>query len=75
MRQSLICLLSLPILIMLAWFYLDKRKIKQRELKRIHLRARPLPPDYLHILQTDFQFYLRLPDELQKNSLSIFRYF
>jgi Mlc titration factor MtfA (ptsG expression regulator) len=51
---------------MLAWFYLDKRKLKQRELKRIQLRAQPLPPEYLQILQTDFPLYLRLPDELQE---------
>ncbi|WP_293749110.1 M90 family metallopeptidase [uncultured Paraglaciecola sp.] len=66
MRQSLIYfLLSLPILVMLAWFYLDKRKIKQRELKRIQLSAQPLPPEYLHILQSQFPLYARLPDELQ----------
>jgi Mlc titration factor MtfA (ptsG expression regulator) len=66
MRQSLIYfLLSLPILVMLAWFYLDKRKIKQRELKRIQLSAQPLPSEYLHILQSQFPLYARLPDELQ----------
>jgi Mlc titration factor MtfA (ptsG expression regulator) len=66
MRQNLIyCLLSLPILAIVAWFYLDKRKIKQRELKRIRLRAQPLPQEYLDILQSEFPLYLRLPDELQ----------
>jgi Mlc titration factor MtfA (ptsG expression regulator) len=67
MRQSLIYfLLSLPILIMVTWFYLDKHNIKKRELKRIQLRAQPLAPEYLHILQTEFPLYLRLPDELQR---------
>ena len=66
MRQSLIYfLLSLPILVMLALFYLDKRKIKLRELKRIQLSAQPLPPEYLHILQSHFPLYARLPHELQ----------
>lgn len=66
MRQNLIyLLLSLPILLLLAWFYRDKRKIKQRELKRIQLREQPLAPEYLHILQTEFPQYMRLPDDLQ----------
>ncbi|WP_158768879.1 zinc-dependent peptidase [Paraglaciecola sp. L1A13] len=67
MRQNLIYfLLSLPILIMLAWFYFDKRKIKSRELKRIKLQAQPLPPEYVHILQTKFPLYSRLPSDLQR---------
>ena len=67
MRQNLIYfLLSLPILIMLGWFYFDKRKIKLRELKRIKLQAQPLPAEYLHILQAEFPLYSRLPDELQQ---------
>jgi Mlc titration factor MtfA (ptsG expression regulator) len=66
MRQILIYFfLSLPILVMMTWLYLDKRSIKLRELKRIHLRSQPLAPEYLHILQTEFQLYLRLPNELQ----------
>ncbi|MFT6898275.1 MAG: Mlc titration factor MtfA (ptsG expression regulator) [Paraglaciecola sp.] len=67
MRQSLIYfLLSLPILVMVIWFYLDKYNIKKRELKRMQLRSQPLAPEYLHILQTEFPLYLRLPDELQR---------
>ena len=66
MRQSLIYfLLSLPILLMVAWFYLDKRKIKLRELRRSQLRGQPLAPAFLQILQTEFPLYLRLPQELQ----------
>jgi len=66
MRQILIYFfLSLPILVMLTWLYLDKRSVKQRELKRIQLRSQPLTPEYLHILQTEFPLYLRLPNELQ----------
>lgn len=66
MRQSLIyLLLSLPIWVMVTWFYLDKRKVKQREIKRMQLRAQPLPTEHLHILQTEFPLYLRLPRELQ----------
>jgi len=66
MRQSLIYFfLSLPILVMMTWFYLDKRSIKHRELKRIQLRSQPLAPKYLHILQTEFPLYLRLPIALQ----------
>ena len=67
MRQNLIYfLLSLPILIMLGWFYFDKRKIKSRELKRIKLQAQPLPDEYVHILQTKFPLYSRLPSDLQR---------
>ncbi|WP_339769493.1 M90 family metallopeptidase [uncultured Paraglaciecola sp.] len=67
MRQNLIYfLLSLPILIMLGWFYFDKRKIKLRELKRIKLQAQPLPDEYVHILQTKFPLYSRLPSDLQR---------
>lgn len=67
MRQSLIYfLLSVPILLMVTWFYLDKYKIKRRELKRDQLRAQPFPPEYLQILQTEFPLYLRLPEELQR---------
>lgn len=67
MRQNLIYfLLSLPILIMLGWFYFDKRKIKSRELKRIKLQAQPLPDEYVHILQTEFALYARLPSDLQR---------
>ena len=67
MRQDLIYfLLSLPILIMLGWFYFDKRKIKSRELKRIKLQAQPLPDEYVHILQTKFPLYSRLPSDLQR---------
>jgi len=66
MRQILIYFfLSLPILVMMTWLYLDKRSIKLRELKRIQLRSQPLTPEYLHILQTEFPLYLRLPNELQ----------
>ena len=66
MRQSLIYfLLSLPILVMLVWFYLDKRKIKQRELKRIQLSTQALAPEYLQILQNQFPLYSRLPEDLQ----------
>lgn len=66
MRQILIYFfLSLPIVVMLTWLYLDKRSVKQRELKRIQLRSQPLTPEYLHILQTEFPLYLRLPNELQ----------
>ncbi|PKH00170.1 zinc-dependent peptidase [Paraglaciecola sp. MB-3u-78] len=66
MRQILIYFfLSLPILVMMTWLYLDKRSIKLRELKRIQLRSQPLAPEYLHILQTEFPLYLRLPNELQ----------
>jgi Mlc titration factor MtfA (ptsG expression regulator) len=67
MRQNLIYfLLSLPILIMLGWFYFDKRKIKSRKLKRIKLQAQPLPDEYVHILQTKFPLYSRLPSDLQR---------
>jgi hypothetical protein len=62
MRQILIYFfLSLPILVMMTWLYLDKRSIKRRELKRIQLRSQPLAPEYLHILQTEFPLYLRFP--------------
>jgi Mlc titration factor MtfA (ptsG expression regulator) len=66
MRQILIYFfLSLPILVMMTWLYLDKRSIKRREFKRIQLRSQPLATEYLHILQTEFPLYLRLPNELQ----------
>lgn len=67
MRQNLIyCLLSLPFLIMLVWFYLEKHNLKKREFKRQRLRAQPLPPEYLNILQSEFPLYLRLPDDMQR---------
>ncbi|WP_166426058.1 M90 family metallopeptidase [Paraglaciecola sp. 20A4] len=67
MRQTLIyCLLSIPILVMAGWFYLDKRNVKKRKWKRITLQAQPLPAEYLHILQAEFPLYSRLPDELQQ---------
>jgi Mlc titration factor MtfA (ptsG expression regulator) len=50
---------------MLTWLYLDKRNIKQRELRRNRLRSQPLPAEFVHILETEFKLYLRLPSELQ----------
>ncbi|WP_339723331.1 M90 family metallopeptidase [uncultured Paraglaciecola sp.] len=66
MRQNLVyLLLSLPLVLLFAWFFLDKRNKKQTELKRQRLRTQPLPPEYLAILQNEFPLYLRLPNELQ----------
>ena len=67
MRQTLIyCLLSLPIVIMLGWFYFDKRKLKRKEARRAVLNAKPLAPEYLQILKTQYPLYSRLPEELQR---------
>lgn len=60
------CLLSIPLLILLGWFYRDKRKLQKQQLRRSQLITKPLPPKYIHILENDFPLYMRLPDDLQQ---------
>ncbi|MEP0354601.1 M90 family metallopeptidase [Paraglaciecola sp.] len=60
------CLLSIPVLIMLYWFYRDKRTLQKQQQRRTELRAQPFPATYSQILEDDFPLYRRLPDELQQ---------
>jgi hypothetical protein len=62
--------LSLPTLVMLTWFYLDRRSIKQRDLKRFRLRSQSLEPKLMNLLQTWFPLCLCFPNELQSKIVS-----
>jgi len=68
MRQTVIyCLLSLPILGIILWYYLEKRRKVARELRREKLRSSAVPAEWQTILLNDFALYTKLPTDLQKS--------
>ncbi|MFT2089948.1 zinc-dependent peptidase [Paraglaciecola sp. 2405UD69-4] len=60
------CLLAIPALLMLYWFYRDKRKLQKLQQRRAELKGQVFPAEYVQILENDFPLYTRLPDELQQ---------
>lgn len=67
MRQTMIyCLLSLPLVGMFLWYYLEKRRKVARELKREKLRNLEAPSEWQPILNNEFALYAKLPQDLQK---------
>jgi MtfA peptidase len=67
MHQSLIyCLLSLPIVFIVAWYYFENRNKIKRIARREVLKKEVLPDDWITILQNEFALYKRLPEDLQK---------
>lgn len=67
MRQTMIyCLLSLPLVGMFLWYYLEKRRKVALELRREKLRNLEAPSKWQPILNNEFALYAKLPSDLQK---------
>ncbi|MDP5133083.1 MAG: zinc-dependent peptidase [Paraglaciecola sp.] len=70
MRQTVIyCLLSIPLVVMLLWIYIEKWRKAKRDARREILRQTPSSAQWLAILQHDFALFGKLPSALQQTLL------
>lgn len=71
MRQTLIyCLLSLPVVGIFLWYFIQQRRKVIRIQRRDKLKKQVVPTQWQELLSNEFSLYNKLPDDLKETLTS-----